>query len=331
MSLKIGWIGCGRQAEEMLLPQLLRLDVKLAALCDLDRGRLERLGRRHGVTRLTTDADELMAEPGLDAVGMAVGPEQHFAFGLKALSRGLGVFMEKPPAPDSAGARELEKAAIKAGKPVIVGFMKRYSVGNKIAKNVLLSGQFGRVYGLTGYYVTAPGYFAGQPDYTGFFLHHCIHWLDLAAHLVGPIQSLSARQVQAGPGKILLHVGLGFEGGALGTIALGTMQSRGVPCERLDLMGDHCRLEVDNVVEVRFHRDPPFKTDNPQATLDERADTLTWKPNFTASLNEDYRGYHALLADAVTTLSGGRSPAPTIHDGVIALEWLEKLRAELSL
>jgi len=41
--------------------------------------------------------------PGLDAVGMAVGPGVHARIGALALQRGLAVFMEKPPA---ATARE---------------------------------------------------------------------------------------------------------------------------------------------------------------------------------------------------------------------------------
>ena len=71
--------------------------------------------------------------------------------------------------------------------------------------------------------------------------------------------------------------------------------------------------------------------DDPAATLDDAVDTLTWKPNFTAAANEDPKGYHSLLADVVPALAGGETPAPTIHDGVIAMERLETLRRELAL
>jgi myo-inositol 2-dehydrogenase/D-chiro-inositol 1-dehydrogenase len=148
----------------MLLPQLVRHDVEIAALCDIDADRLVHASRQFGVGRLTSDAAELIATPGLDAVGMAVGPGQHLTFGLAALGRGLPVFMEKPPAATAAGARELLKASEAAGKPLLVGFMKRYSVGNRIARNIIASGRFGRVLGLTGYYMTAPNYFTGNVD-----------------------------------------------------------------------------------------------------------------------------------------------------------------------
>ncbi|WAP69138.1 Gfo/Idh/MocA family protein [Jiella pelagia] len=331
MTLKIGWIGCGIHATQMLLPQLLRHDVQIAALCDIDAGRLATAGRQFGVSALTSDAAELIATPGLDAVGMAVGPDQHLAFGLAALERGLPVFMEKPPSGTAAGARQLLAASEKAGKPLLVGFMKRYSVGNKIARNILASGRFGDILGFTGYYMTAPGYFTGNVDYTGFLLHHCVHYMDLVSHLVSPVVGMNARKVEKTPGRILFHVGFDFQCGAIGTIAMGTAQSRGAPVERIEIMGDHQRIEVEDVVEVRWHRNPPFKVADPEATLLDAEDTLTWKPNFTAAANEDYKGYHALLADVVPALRGETMAAPTIADGVIAMERLEEMRRLLDV
>jgi myo-inositol 2-dehydrogenase/D-chiro-inositol 1-dehydrogenase len=331
MTLKIGWIGCGVHATQMLLPQLVRHDVELAALCDIDGTRLAAAGRQFGVSRLTNDAGELIRTPGIDAVGMAVGPDQHLAFAKAALERGLPVFMEKPPSGSAAGARELLIASERAGKPLLLGFMKRYSAGNKIAANILRSGRFGPVLGLTGYYMTAPGYFAGNVDYTGFFLHHCVHYMDLVSFLVSPVTKLTARKVEKEPGKVLFHVNFDFECGAIGTIAMGTIQSRGAPVERIELMGDHQRIEIDNVIEIRWNRNPPFKVDDPVATLADTTDSLTWKPNFTAAANEDPKGYHSLLADVIPALGGGATAAPDIRDGVIAMERLETLRRTLDL
>jgi myo-inositol 2-dehydrogenase/D-chiro-inositol 1-dehydrogenase len=74
---------------------------------------------------------------------------------------------------------------------------------------------------------------------------------------------------------VLFHVNFDFECGAIGTIAMGTIQSRGAPVERIELMGDHQRIEVDNVVEIRWNRNPPFKVDDPAAILSVATDSLT--------------------------------------------------------
>lgn len=330
--INIGWIGCGRHARQMLLPQMGRNGIRIAALCDRDGDALAQAAAEYGVTALHSDFHDLIAAPGLDAIGMAVGPDLHHAAALAALARGLPVFMEKPPAANSAGAREIARAAQSAGKPVIVGFMKRYSTGNRIAKNVLVDGGFGRVLGITGAYMTAPTYFAGEPDYTGFFLHHCVHYMDLIPWFTGEdFGDMHVRSISPQPGKLLLHLNFTTAGGVIGNVVMGTVQSRGTPMEEIRIMGDHARLHVDNIINVALYRDPPFKADDPGATLDPACDTLSWTPNFTAAANEDHKGYGALLADVGAVLRGEIRDFPDIADGARAMERLESMIAGINV
>jgi len=328
MTLNIGWIGCGRHARQMLLPQLGINDIRIAALCDKDEAAMSGVGREYGVTALYSDYRDLVAHPGLDFIGMAVGPDLHENASIAALERGLPVFMEKPPASTAAGARAVAEASRLAGQPVIVGFMKRYSTGNRIAKNILEEGDFGQILGMTGAYMTAPTYFVGEPDYTGFYLHHCVHYMDLIPWLMGDdFDDMTVRKISPSPGKILFHVGFSAGNGVIGNVVMGTVQSRGTPMEELRIMGDHVRLEIDNIINVALYRDPAFKADDPAATLDPAADTLSWTPNFTAAANEDHKGYKALIADAAATVRGENRNVPTIEDGLLAMERLERMIA----
>lgn len=330
MTLRIGWIGCGTHASQMLLPQLVGLDVELAALCDTNAGRLGQIARRYGVRDTCTDAAELIARPGLDAIGMAVGPGVHAAIGLAAVERGLPVFMEKPPAATAAEAERLAEASARKGVPVAVGFMKRFASGNRIARNIVTGDRFGPVLGLMGWYLTAPTYFTGEVDYTGFFLHHCVHYMDLVPYLGGgAVEDMSVRKVENGPGRLLFHVSFGLKGGAMATVAMGTVQSRGNPVEFVQITGDHQRVEVDNVADVTWYRDPPFKADDPAADMSGETDALTWRPNLTAAANEDHKGYRPLLAEALAAFLGEPNTAPTIADGVTALRTLERMRSLL--
>ena len=331
MIFRIGWIGCGRQASEMLLPQLAMIEgVELAALADIDELALASTARRYGVARTFRDYRDLLASPDLDGIGIAVGPAMHREIGLAALACGLPVFMEKPPATDLAGAKELASAAARSEKPVLVGFMKRFSSGNKIGRNVLQH-DFGAALSFLGSYMTAPTYFEGEPDYRGFFLHHCIHYLDLAPWLMGsPITALDAREIEPAPGKLLIHLGLTFESGALGTLVMGTTQSRGAPVEFIQIMGDHRKVEIENVTDVSLTRDPAFKVDAPDAGLDNDADTLCWTPNMTVAANEDHKGYRALLQASLDAMREKRpSTAPTIDDAVLAMSALDRMAKAL--
>lgn len=330
MTFRIGWIGCGRQASEMLLPQLATIeDVELAALADIDEAALATTTRRYGVSRTFLDYRDLLTLDDLDGVGIAVGPAMHREIGLQALERGLTVFMEKPPAADLAGAKELASASKRANKPVLVGLMKRFSSGNKIGRNVLRQ-DFGPALSFLGSYMTAPTYFNGAHDYRAFFLHHCIHYLDLAPWLMGSaIEDIAARQIEPAPGKLLIHLDLNFSSGALGTLVMGTIQSRGAPVEFIQIMGDHRKIEISNVTDVSYTRDPAFKADAPDAGLDDGADRLSWTPNMTVAMNEDHKGYRALLDTSLDAMRGKPSSAPTIDDAVLAMSALERMAEAL--
>jgi myo-inositol 2-dehydrogenase/D-chiro-inositol 1-dehydrogenase len=313
----------------MLLPQLARLGVKIVALADVDAGRLETIAGRHGVAAADchANAHALIARKDIDAVGMAIGPNAHLELGVAALERGLPVFMEKPPGANAADARRLEAASRKSGKPLVLGFMKRYSTANRIALNIVRGGEFGAPASFLGEYMTAPTYFKGDPDYSGFYLHHCVHYMDLVPRLMGKPVELNARRHELAPGKLLLHVDFRFAGGGLATLVMGTHQSRATPMEWWQVMGDHKRVEVRNVHEVRYFRAPKFKVDDLGATLADDIDTLVWEPNLTVAANEDHKGYHALLGDFVARVEGRPSTAPEIADGVAAMAILDAMIA----
>ncbi len=315
----------------MLLPQLVMIDgVKLAALADIEGNTLKKAAMRYGVTETFLDYRDLLSAPDLDGIGIAVGPAMHREIGIAALERGLPVFLEKPPATDLAGTLELAAAAAKAKQPLLLGFMKRFSSGNKIARNVLHHQDFGMPLSFFGSYMTAPTYFEGEADYRGFFLHHCIHHLDLAPWLMGSaVQSLEPRQIEKESGKLLLHLGLTFESGAIGTLVMGTMQSRGAPVEFIQIMSDHRKIEIRNVTDVSYTRDPTFKIAEPGAILDDGADTLSWTPNMTVAANEDHKGYRALLEASIDAMRGRPSSAPTIDDAVRAMTTLDHMAKAL--
>ena len=65
----------------------------------------------------------------------------------------------------------------------------------------------------------------------------------------------------------------------IGTLVMGTHQSRGTPMEWWQVMGDHRRVEVRNVHEVRYYRAPPFKVSDP--TPPSPTATIRWSGSRT--------------------------------------------------
>ncbi|MBL8691563.1 MAG: Gfo/Idh/MocA family oxidoreductase [Rhodospirillaceae bacterium] len=327
--MKIGWIGLGRHASAMLLPKLAGLGAEIAAICDPQPDALARARLLAPGAATFARARDLLEHPGLDAVGIAVGPAVHAELAPLALARGLPVFVEKPPGATAAQAEAILKAAERARKPVVLGFMKRHSTANRVAFNLTRAPEFGPVAGFLGHYMTAPTYFQGNPDYSGFYLHHCVHYLDLVPWLMGPLSGLRVRKHEASPGRLLLHVDFDCRTGALATLAMGTLQSRGAPVEWWQVMGDHRRVEVRNVTEVRYVRDPSFKVDDPNATMAADADTMVWEPNPTVAADEDHKGYRALLQGFLARVRGETADVPEIADGVLAMRRLDAMRKSI--
>ena len=327
--VQLGWIGLGRHASAMLLPKLAGLGADVVAICDPQDEALAR-GRLLAPAASTyARARDLLDHPGLDAVGIAVGPAVHAELAPLVLARGLPVFIEKPPGATAAQAEAIEAAAERAGKPVVLGFMKRHSTANRVAFNLIRAREFGPVAGFLGHYMTAPTYFKGNPDYAGFYLHHCVHYLDLVPWLMGPLAGIRVRRHETAPGRLLLHLDLDCRSGALATLAMGTLQSRGAPVEWWQVMGDHRRVEVRNVTEVRYVRDPAFKVDDPAATMTSDADTLIWEPNPTVAADEDHKGYRALLSGFLKRVRGEEADVPEIAEGVRAMRRLEAMRKSI--
>ena len=310
----------------MLLPQVHRAGFEVVHLCDVDEAALASTARRFGVTATSRDWREMLARDDLQAVGAAAGPHAHVEIAAAAVERGWPAFIEKPPAATAAQALALALASARRRVPVALGFMKRFSTANRIGHRILQSDEFGVKASFLGEYMTAPTYFARDVDYTGFYLHHCVHYLDLVPHLMGePITAVGARRHELSPGRLLLHVDFSFATGAIATLVMGTHQSRATPMEWWQVMGDHRRVEVRNVHEVRYYRAPQFKVDDRDATLVDGEDTLVWEPNLTVAANEDHKGYLALLREFARLVKGESHVAPLIDAGERAMRVLEAM------
>jgi predicted dehydrogenase len=124
--LRVGVIGCGLIAQVMHLPYLRELAdrYEVAALCDLSRLVVDRVGDAYGVARRFTEWPALLEEP-LDAV-LILTSGSHAPITIAALESGRHVFVEKPIALSEAEGQAIGAAAAKARVRLMVGYMKRY-------------------------------------------------------------------------------------------------------------------------------------------------------------------------------------------------------------
>lgn len=124
--VRMGLVGCGRLAEAGYLPAFAACaGAELIAVADPDPIRREIVA---GALPAFSSLEELIVEASPEALLVASPPAMHEQGARAAAEAGIPALVEKPPAPDLAGAAriaELEPAPW-------LGFNRRFSLGSKL-------------------------------------------------------------------------------------------------------------------------------------------------------------------------------------------------------
>ncbi|MEV7597068.1 Gfo/Idh/MocA family oxidoreductase [Kitasatospora sp. NPDC089797] len=99
---------------------------------------------RYGATA-HRDYAALVADPGIDAVYVALPNTDHVEWTVRALEAGKHVLVEKPMAMSEAGVRRIERAAGAASRIAMEAFMYRFHPQQRLAADLLDSGAVGEL------------------------------------------------------------------------------------------------------------------------------------------------------------------------------------------
>lgn len=113
--MKIALLGTGFIVQTGAIPALKEVpEFEMAAILSTPRSlaRAEELARVHGIPKVCTDYEEVLADPGIDFVYIGLTNSVHYEYGKRALEAGKHVIMEKPFASTAAEVRELRDLAL---------------------------------------------------------------------------------------------------------------------------------------------------------------------------------------------------------------------------
>jgi predicted dehydrogenase len=123
---------------------------ELRWLCDGATHTLDRVGAAFPDVRSTSELDELLADPELDAVVLATPVPTHAALATKVLEAGKHCLVEKPLAQSVAEAEQVVAAAAAAGRVLMVGHLLEYHPGLERLKQIADSGELGDIHYIYG-------------------------------------------------------------------------------------------------------------------------------------------------------------------------------------
>lgn len=148
MDKKVKWgvIGAGGIADRRTMPgMMLAKNAELIAVMDVNENIIDSLKEKYNAKYAYTNADDLIANPEVEAVYIATPVVFHAEQAVKAAKAGKHILMEKPIAMSVAEGRQVISDIASTGVKAACGFMMRFGALNMKMKELIRSGMIGQV------------------------------------------------------------------------------------------------------------------------------------------------------------------------------------------
>ena len=148
MNSHINWgiIGCGDVTEVKSGPAFNRVpQSSLIAVMRRNAEKAEEYAKRHHVPKWYSNADDLLANPDINAIYIATPPSSHEELTLKALNAGKDVYVEKPMALSGVACLNMQSAADKLGRKLSVAHYRRFMPYFQKVKQLIDQGTIGEI------------------------------------------------------------------------------------------------------------------------------------------------------------------------------------------
>lgn len=225
--VSVGLVGTGRigQVHARTLKQLIP-GADLRVLTDVNQEAARKTAAEVGVEKVAASFDEILADPGIDAVVICSSTDTHAPFIVKAAQAGKHIFCEKPIAADLNIIDNALEAVRKAGVKLMIGFNRRFDPTFARIRQAITRGEVGTPHLL---HIVSRDPAPPPVSYIrvsgGIFFDMTIHDFDMARFLLGDVTEIYAA------GGVLVDPAIGeagdidtamitlrFANGAIGTI-----------------------------------------------------------------------------------------------------------------
>ena len=192
-SIGVAVLGAGRMGRTHLGNLAAIPNARVVVVADLDPDAAE-AGRGLGrAQRASTDHVAAIHDEDVEAVVIVTPTNTHAALIDEALRAGKAVWTEKPIALDLAETARIVELSRELDVPVQVGFMRRFDPGYVRAKELIATGELGRIEQFrASSRDTVPPPLEFLLASGGSFLDMAVHDLDLARFLVGEVDEVHA-------------------------------------------------------------------------------------------------------------------------------------------
>jgi predicted dehydrogenase len=146
--IRVGFIGCGGNAQHHMGQVLGLSEFEVVALCDTNPATIEHAKNRHpALASLPTFANHtaMLGSVTLDAVEISTPHTTHYQQIVDSLAKGLHVLCEKPMVCSVAHAKDVIARRDKAGKVCLLSYQRHFDPAFRYVREKIASGEFGKV------------------------------------------------------------------------------------------------------------------------------------------------------------------------------------------
>jgi myo-inositol 2-dehydrogenase / D-chiro-inositol 1-dehydrogenase len=308
---KIGLLGAGRIGNVHAKSITSHAKCQLVAVSDVNMAAAEKLAASCGAQARSTQ--DIIADRSIDAVLIATSTDTHSNLIEAATAAGKAVLCEKPVDLDLKRASACQEAVASNGRPVMIGFNRRFDPNFAALKRAFDAGEIGK-----GELLSISSFDPSPPPVSyinvsgGLFRDMAIHDFDMACWIFG---DLPASVTAVGSSIVDPAIGqagdvdtavitLRFADGRIAVIKNSRRAVYGYD-QRVELLGSAGLLSAGNVLENTV-------------TKLTTAGATSAKPEFFF-LERYMRAYEAEWSAFITSLETGAALPVTLKDGVNAL------------
>ena len=144
--IRIGVLGAARVvARALIAPARQSPGVEIDAVAARSLERAQQFAAAQGIPRAYGSYEELLRDPAIDAVYIALPPSFHLVWVQRALEAGKHVLCEKPLATNAAEAETMRALAGRHGRTLVEAMHTRYQRRLKRQRELALGGTLGKV------------------------------------------------------------------------------------------------------------------------------------------------------------------------------------------
>jgi predicted dehydrogenase len=145
--LRIGLVGVGAAAQINHIPALKKTEgFELAALCDRDPEKAQRVAQKFGVAKAYSRIEDLLADDDVDVVDLCTPNFLHAPMATAALEAGKHVLCERPLARSADEAAAMVKAAKKSDCTLMCAVQHRFRADAQLLRKFVEKGDLGEIF-----------------------------------------------------------------------------------------------------------------------------------------------------------------------------------------